>query len=134
MVGKLHPLPDDLQHLLLKKGFDFAWIGFELCHHVGTRSKRIITTTPDALFKITHLPLGFITRTDLRQVENAVSYFFRRSSGPLLAVIPSVSSSANWNYARRLEDASIDMPLWFDFKGPASAAVTTCFGGKPGGS
>jgi len=68
-------------------------------------------------------PLGFITRTDMRQVENAVSYFFRRTSGPLLAVIPTVSSYVNWNYGRELQDASIDTPLWFDFKGPVSAAI-----------
>jgi uncharacterized protein DUF5916 len=68
-------------------------------------------------------PLGFITRTDLRQVENTVAYFFRRSSGPLLSVIPTVTSLFDWNYSRELQDASIDTPLWFDFKGPVSAAV-----------
>ena len=68
-------------------------------------------------------PLGFVTRTDLRQVENSLGYFFRRSSGALLAVIPTVTSVVNWDYARALQDASIDAPLWFDFKGPVSAAV-----------
>jgi uncharacterized protein DUF5916 len=68
-------------------------------------------------------PLGFITRTDLRQVENSLAYFFRRSSGPLVAVIPGVTSVVDWDFSRQLQDASIDVPLWFDFKGPVSAAV-----------
>jgi uncharacterized protein DUF5916 len=68
-------------------------------------------------------PLGFVTRTDLRQVENSVAYFFRRTSGPLIAVIPTVSSIVDWDFTRRMQDASLDTPLWFDFKGPVSAAV-----------
>jgi hypothetical protein len=68
-------------------------------------------------------PLGFITRTDLRQIENGAAYFLRRTSGRLLAVIPTATSVVNWDYARQLQDAALDLPVWFDFKGPMSAAA-----------
>jgi Domain of unknown function (DUF5916) len=87
--------------------------GRHLKYHTSYRDR-----TPDFA-----APLGFITRTDMRQVENTAAYFFRRSSGPLLAAIPSVSSVVSWNYARTLQDVSFDTPLWLDFKGPVSAAV-----------
>lgn len=68
-------------------------------------------------------PLGFITRVDMRQMKHVIGYRWKPTHGPLVGVGPSVFTLANWDHAGILQEASVDVPLWLDFKGPASIAV-----------
>jgi hypothetical protein len=69
------------------------------------------------------VPLGFITRTDVRQMKHAAGYKWRPRTGAIVSVGPSAVTLVNWNHDHQLQDASLDLPFWADLKGPTSVAI-----------
>lgn len=48
--------------------------------------------------------LGFVQRTDIRQMKHFVGYFWRPERGRILAFGPSVNGLVNWNRQGRIQD------------------------------
>jgi hypothetical protein len=64
--------------------------------------------------------LGFFTRTDIRQLRQAVSYQWKPEGGLLTSVGPLFSGDATIDHAGVLQDWYADLPMQFNFKGPTS--------------
>ncbi len=64
--------------------------------------------------------LGFVRRTDIRQLRQNLTYQWRPEGGALTSVGPLFSGYATVDHAGILQDWYADMPLQFSFKGPSS--------------
>jgi hypothetical protein len=67
-----------------------------------------------------HAALGFIPRTDVREVTNYASYRWRPESGPVLNWGPSFYSYANWDHSGRLQDWIAEIPFRVELRGPTT--------------
>jgi uncharacterized protein DUF5916 len=59
--------------------------------------------------------LGFIKRVDLRETDQSAAYYWRPTSGPLLAFGPALSTSVDWGYHGGLRDWLVqpELDLYF---------------------
>ncbi|HZU33374.1 MAG TPA: DUF5916 domain-containing protein [Candidatus Angelobacter sp.] len=64
--------------------------------------------------------LGFFTRTDIRSLNQNVSYLWRPENGNLTSVGPAFSANAVYDHENVLQNWYADLPLQFNFKGPTS--------------
>jgi hypothetical protein len=83
--------------------------------HIGrhfTYSGRYNDRSPD--FR-THS--GFVVRSDVRQVEQFLSYVWRREKGRLISFGPNVFGVVNYDRQKRLEDWFVDANFFFEFPG-----------------
>jgi hypothetical protein len=62
------------------------------------------------------VPLGFVPRTDMRDVTSFMSYRWHPKTGPLTDWGPNSLIEATWNYAGDLQDWIVRFPVQFDFK------------------
>jgi hypothetical protein len=67
--------------------------------------------------------LGFIPRTDMRQIKNVVGYRWRPEHGPLVSFGPSLHARALWDHSGQMQEWEFDTPFSFQFKGPTSITV-----------
>jgi hypothetical protein len=70
--------------------------------------------------------LGFVARTDLRQLSDAVSYRWRPRSGRLLAFGPGLGTSVTWDYAGHPLDREVSPHFGLEF-GAATQVLLTGF-------
>ncbi len=70
-----------------------------------------------------HTSLGFVPRTDMRQVEQFVRYTWFVERGALVSLRPSVSGIANWDHRGTLQDWRIAPEFTVEFKGQTSLEV-----------
>ena len=61
--------------------------------------------------------LGFLPRTDIRQVEQSASYEWLREKAPLLSFGPTVSATATWNHRNQIEDWDVTASFEFELIG-----------------
>jgi hypothetical protein len=71
--------------------------------------------------------LGFIPRTDIRQVLQVTTYRWRPKAGTVLAFGPGLTSSAIWDYRGRALDRSANPHFGFEFKGATQVLVSGFF-------
>jgi hypothetical protein len=71
-----------------------------------------------------HTEVGYIPRVDIRQALNYMGYTWRPEEGKLVSFGPAVSATVNWDHTGRLQDWSVETPLTFNFKGPASVEIS----------
>jgi hypothetical protein len=67
--------------------------------------------------------LGFVPRTDIRQIEHYGEYRWRPRSGPVVAVGPNSFVRFNWDHAGRLQEWIVRFPFQVDLKGRTSVFV-----------
>jgi hypothetical protein len=63
-----------------------------------------------------HPELGFIPRTDLKQINHKAGYRWHPESGAVLGFGPSLSSLVDWNHAGQLEDWQLNVPFSLQLK------------------
>lgn len=61
--------------------------------------------------------LGFVPRTDIRQIEQYAEYRWRPRSGPVIAFGPNAYVRLNWNRAGRLQEWIVRYPFEVFLKG-----------------
>lgn len=69
--------------------------------------------------------LGYMPRVDLHQLKNVAGYKWRPEKGPLLSFGPAIFTLVNYDHTGRLQDWSVNTPVYFDFKGPVTVAADT---------
>jgi hypothetical protein len=67
--------------------------------------------------------LGFVPRTDIRQIEHYGEYRWRPRSGPVVAYGPNSFVRFNWDHAGRLQEWIVRFPFQVDLKGRTSVFV-----------
>ena len=67
--------------------------------------------------------LGFVPRTDIRQIEHYGEYRWRPRSGPVVAYGPNSFVRFNWDHRGRLQEWIIRFPFQIDLKGRTSVFV-----------
>jgi hypothetical protein len=67
--------------------------------------------------------LGFVPRTDIRQIEQYTEYRWRPARGPVVAVGPNSYFRLNWNRQGRLQEWIVRYPFQIDLKGRTSIFV-----------
>ena len=67
--------------------------------------------------------LGFVPRTDIRQIEHYGEYRWRPRSGPVIAFGPNSFVRLNWNHQGRLQEWIVRFPFQIDLKGRTSVFV-----------
>ncbi len=63
-------------------------------------------------------PLGFVRRTDLRQVHPFARYTYFRENSPLVSIRNELSGRALWDHSGVLQDWEVGPEIEFEFKGP----------------
>lgn len=76
-----------------------------------------------------HTDLGFVPRTDIRQVKYVAGYRRWPERGALINYGPAIFAVANWDHQGQLQDWYVDLPFYLKFKGPMSfsAGRTTSY-------
>jgi Domain of unknown function (DUF5916) len=92
---------------------------FAELRHVGRRFNSS-TTYQDRDANFAGNDLGFFRRTDIRQFRQNLSYQWRPEGGALTSAGPLFSAQAVYDHNGVLQDWFADLPLQFNFKGPAS--------------
>jgi hypothetical protein len=64
--------------------------------------------------------LGFVPRTDIRQIEQYVEYRWRPARGPIVAIGPNSYFRFNWDRRGRLQEWIVRYPFQVDLKGRTS--------------
>jgi Domain of unknown function (DUF5916) len=67
--------------------------------------------------------LGFVPRTDIRQIEHYGEYRRRPRTGPVVAYGPNSFVRLNWDHAGRLQEWIVRFPFQVDLKGRTSVFV-----------
>jgi len=67
--------------------------------------------------------LGFVPRTDIRQIEQYIEYRWHPSRGPIVAIGPNSYFRLNWNRAGELQEWIVRYPFQVDLKGRTSIFV-----------
>jgi hypothetical protein len=67
--------------------------------------------------------LGFVPRTDIRQIEHYGEYRWRPRSGPVVAYGPNSFVRFNWDHQGRLQEWIVRFPFQIDLKGRTSVFV-----------
>jgi hypothetical protein len=67
--------------------------------------------------------LGFVPRTDIRQIEHYGEYRWRPRSGPVVAYGPNSFVRFNWDHQGRLQEWIVRFPFQVDLKGRTSVFV-----------
>jgi uncharacterized protein DUF5916 len=67
--------------------------------------------------------LGFVPRTDIRQIEHYGEYRWRPRSGPVVAFGPNSFVRLNWDHDGRLQEWIVRFPFQIDLKGRTSIFV-----------
>ncbi len=67
--------------------------------------------------------LGFVPRTDIRQIEHYGEYRWRPRSGPVVAFGPNSFARLNWDHQGRLQEWIVRFPFQIDLKGRTSVFV-----------
>jgi hypothetical protein len=67
--------------------------------------------------------LGFVPRTDIRQIEQYGEYRWRPRSGPVVAFGPNAYTRLNWNYAGELQEWIVRFPFEVHLKGRTQVFV-----------
>lgn len=68
--------------------------------------------------------LGYIPRTDIREVKNRVGYKWWRESGALVNYGPAVVVLGNWNRAGQTQDWEVDLEWSMEFKRLTTVTVS----------
>lgn len=68
-------------------------------------------------------PLGFVRRTDLRQVRPFVRYTWFPEQGALVSVRSELEGSGLWDYAGTLQDWDVSPEISFEFRGQTELEV-----------
>jgi hypothetical protein len=67
--------------------------------------------------------LGFVPRTDIRQIEQYGEYRWRPRSGPVVAFGPNAYTRLNWNHAGELQEWIVRFPFEVHLKGRTQVFV-----------
>jgi hypothetical protein len=67
--------------------------------------------------------LGFVPRTDIRQIEQYIEYRWRPASGPVIGYGPNSYVRFNWDRRGRLQEWIVRFPFQVDLKGRTSVFV-----------
>lgn len=67
--------------------------------------------------------LGFVPRTDIRQIEEYIEYRWHPSHSPIVAIGPNSYFRLNWNRAGELQEWIVRYPFQVDLKGRTSIFV-----------
>jgi hypothetical protein len=67
--------------------------------------------------------LGFVPRTDVRELTNFLTYRWRPRRGPVVAFGPNSFAYVNWDHSGVLQDWIVRMPFQFELKGETSVFV-----------
>jgi hypothetical protein len=62
-------------------------------------------------------PLGYVPRTDYRQIEPFIRYTFYPEKGALVSFRPEISGRSLWDHAGTLQDWEVNSENGFEFKG-----------------
>lgn len=73
------------------------------------------------------VPLGFVPRTDMRDVTSFLSYRWFPKSGSVINWGPNSYVEGTWNYKGELQDYVIRLPLSVQFKGQTSVFARHAF-------
>ncbi len=68
-------------------------------------------------------PLGFVRRTDIRQMQHYAGYFWRPQGGKVLSYGPAFTAAWNWLRDGRLQDRYWNGSFSMDFSGPSGFTV-----------